>query len=98
MSGLDIGMRSSNYNLTEQEKALMRACEQRDIIYKSQDRFQSKWIEEVLKIPIVYLCAICFISSSMAILGFDTDLPTIITDLEYEADMECSPEAIRLAN
>lgn len=34
----------------------------------------------------------------MAILGFDTDLPTIITGLEYEPDMECSPEAIRLAN
>lgn len=62
MSGLNIGMRSSNYNLTEQEQALMRAREQRDIIYKSQDSFESKWIEEALKTPSVYLCAICFIS------------------------------------
>lgn len=69
--------------LTEEEKALMRARKERDIVYKGQDKFESKWIKEALKDPFVYLCAICFFSSSIAIFGFGTFLPTIIEGLGY---------------
>ncbi|KAL2825771.1 major facilitator superfamily domain-containing protein [Aspergillus cavernicola] len=69
--------------LTEEEKTLMRVRKQRDIIYKGSDKFESKWIKESLKDPFVYMSAICFFSSSIAIFGFGIFLPTIINGLGF---------------
>ncbi|OKL59695.1 hypothetical protein UA08_05287 [Talaromyces atroroseus] len=69
--------------LNEEEKALMRARKERDVIYKGRDKFESKWIKEALKDPFIYLAAICFFSSSIAIFGFGTFLPTIISGLGF---------------
>lgn len=46
--------------LTEQEKALIRACKRRDIVYKDQDEFESKWNKEALRDLFIYLGTICF--------------------------------------
>lgn len=67
--------------LTEEEKALMRARKQRDFVYKGNDKFETKWIKQAFMDPFVYMAALCFFSSSIAIFGFGTFLPTIILGL-----------------
>ncbi|KAL4883129.1 major facilitator superfamily domain-containing protein [Aspergillus karnatakaensis] len=71
--------------LAAEEKAIMQVRKQRDIVYKGSDEFDSKWVKEALRDPFVYMSAVCFFSSSIAIFGFGIFLPTIINGLGFSS-------------
>lgn len=70
--------------LNSEDKALMRKRKQRDIQFKGGDeKLTRKWAMEALKDPYIYLAAVGFFTSSVAIFGFGTFLPTIIRGLGF---------------
>ncbi|KAL1301875.1 hypothetical protein AAFC00_006057 [Neodothiora populina] len=69
--------------LSEEEKALMRARKQRDIVNRGTDESPMKYTKMALTDVCVYAAAICLFCSSIAIFGFGTFLPTIIKGLGY---------------
>ena len=71
--------------LNAEEKALMVLRKQRDAIYKGDDTFDWKWVKEALTDPFVYLASVGFFTSSVAIFGFGTFLPTIIKGFGYNS-------------
>jgi MFS family permease len=72
--------------LNAEEKACMVMRKQRDIIYRGDgDDSKAKWVKLAFKDPLIYLAGIAFFTSSVAIFGFSTFLPTIIKGLGYKA-------------
>jgi MFS family permease len=71
--------------LNEDDKALMRLRKQRDVVFKGDDKFEWKWVKEALSDPFVYLASVGFFTSSVAIFGFGTFLPTIIKGFGYNS-------------
>jgi MFS family permease len=71
--------------LNEEEKALMVLRKQRDAVYAGTDKFEWKWVKEALTDPFVYLASVGFFTSSVAIFGFGTFLPTIIKGFGYNS-------------
>lgn len=69
--------------LTEDDKALMVLRKKRDAVYKGSDDFEWKWVKEAVTDPFVYLAGVAFFTSSVAIFGFSTFLPTIIRGFGY---------------
>lgn len=67
--------------LNEDEKALMRLRKQRDAFFKGTDEFEWKWVKAALADPFIYVASIAFFTSSVAIFGFGTFLPTILKGL-----------------
>ena len=67
--------------LSKQEQETMLLRKQRDSMYRGEDKFDKKWIKESLKDPFIYLIALAFFTSSVAITGFGVFLPTIIAGL-----------------
>lgn len=67
----------------DDEKALMRLRKQRDIIYKGGDKSDWKWAKEALTDPYIYHASIGFFTSSVAIFGFGTFLPTLLKGQRY---------------
>lgn len=64
--------------LNEDDKALMRLRKQRDAFFKGTDEFEWKWVKAALTDPFIYVASIAFFTSSVAIFGFGTFLPTIL--------------------
>ncbi|KIV97276.1 hypothetical protein PV10_01044 [Exophiala mesophila] len=71
--------------LKEDEKELMRLRKQRDIIYKGDDKFDWKWVKQALTDPFIYVASMAFFTSSVAIFGYGTFLPTLIRGFGYNA-------------
>lgn len=71
--------------LNEDDKALMRLRKQRDAFYKGDDKFQWKWVKAGLTDPFVYVASIAFFTSSVAIFGYGTFLPTLIRGFGYDS-------------
>lgn len=71
--------------LKEDEKELMRLRKQRDIIYKGDDKFDWKWVKEAVSDPFIYVASMAFFTSSVAIFGYGTFLPTLIRGFGYNA-------------
>jgi len=71
--------------LTEDDKALMRRRKQRDAVYKGDDTFNWKWVRLALTDPFVYVASLAFFTSSVAIFGYGTFLPTLIRGFGYNA-------------
>jgi MFS family permease len=67
--------------LTEDEKSLMRARTQRDIIYKGDNTFSWAYARMALSDPFIYLTSVLLFCSSIPLFGFGTFLPTIIKGL-----------------
>lgn len=71
--------------LKEDEKELMRLRKQRDIIYKGDDKFDWKWVKQAVSDPFIYVASLAFFTSSVAIFGYGTFLPTLIRGFGYDA-------------
>ncbi|CAK7224515.1 hypothetical protein SCUCBS95973_005543 [Sporothrix curviconia] len=71
--------------LSAEEKETMRLRRKRDELFRGDDSFDWKWVRQCLKDPYIYVCAIAFFTSSVAITGFGVFLPTIIGGLGYAA-------------
>lgn len=71
--------------LNDDEKELMVLRKKRDILYKGEDKFEWKWVKEALTDPFVYVASVAFFTSSVAIFGFGTFLPTIIKGFGYNS-------------
>ncbi|RVX72090.1 hypothetical protein B0A52_04688 [Exophiala mesophila] len=71
--------------LKEDEKELMRLRKQRDIIYKGDDKFDWKWVKQAVTDPFIYVASMAFFTSSVAIFGYGTFLPTLIRGFGYDA-------------
>lgn len=69
--------------LNAEEKELMRARKQRDLVNRGTEEFPMKYAKMALTDICVYAGAICLFCSSIAIFGFGTFLPTIIKGLGY---------------
>jgi hypothetical protein len=62
----------------------MRLRRQRDAAYKgTDDEFRWEYVREAVSDPFVYVASIAFFTSSVAIFGFGTFLPTIIRGFGY---------------
>ncbi|CRK18593.1 hypothetical protein BN1708_012402 [Verticillium longisporum] len=71
--------------LNEDEKALMCRRKQRDAIYKGDDKFDWKWVRLAVSDPFIYIASMAFFTSSVAIFGYGTFLPTLIRGFGYNA-------------
>ncbi|KAE9978129.1 hypothetical protein BLS_006385 [Venturia inaequalis] len=71
--------------LNEDEKALMRLRKKRDAFFKGTDEFEWKWAKAALTDPFIYVASIAFFTSSVAIFGFGTFLPTILKGMGYNS-------------
>ncbi|KAM0286463.1 hypothetical protein ACHAQH_000889 [Verticillium albo-atrum] len=71
--------------LNEDEKALMCRRKQRDAVYKGDDKFDWKWVRLAVSDPFIYVASIAFFTSSVAIFGYGTFLPTLIRGFGYNA-------------
>lgn len=69
--------------LNKEQAAFMQQKKQRDVLYKGEDEFKTKYIWAAVTDPLVYLVAFSLFSSSLPLLGFGTFLPTIIRGLGY---------------
>jgi MFS family permease len=71
--------------LTEDDKEVMRLRKQRDAVYKGDDKFDWKWVKQALTDPFIYVASLAFFTSSVAIFGYGTFLPTLIRGFGYNA-------------
>jgi MFS family permease len=71
--------------LSDEEKELMRLRKQRDAVYQGDDKFDWKWVRLALSDPFVYVASLAFFTSSVAIFGYGTFLPTLIRGFGYSA-------------
>ncbi|ERT02406.1 hypothetical protein HMPREF1624_00704 [Sporothrix schenckii ATCC 58251] len=71
--------------LTDDEKETMRLRRRRDETFRGSDEFDWKWVRLCLGDAYIYVCALAFFTSSVAITGFGVFLPTIIQGLGYAA-------------
>ncbi|KAJ9621612.1 hypothetical protein H2203_007099 [Taxawa tesnikishii (nom. ined.)] len=69
--------------LNAEEKALMRARKQRDVVNRGDEHFDWKYARMAFTDACVYVSALAFFCSSIALFGFGTFLPTIIKGLGY---------------
>ena len=71
--------------LNEDDKALMRLRKQRDAAYKgADDEFRWSYVREALTDPFIYVASLAFFTSSVAIFGYGTFLPTLIRGFGYD--------------
>ena len=62
----------------------MQLRKQHRAIYKgADDKFEWKWVREALSDPFVYIASLAFFTSSVAIFGYGTFLPTLIRGFGY---------------
>ncbi|CAG8957289.1 hypothetical protein HYFRA_00010712 [Hymenoscyphus fraxineus] len=71
--------------LSVEEKEIMVLRKKRDILHKWDDQFEWRWVKEALTDPFVYIASLAFFTSSVAIFGFGTFLPTIIKGFGYSS-------------
>jgi MFS family permease len=69
--------------LNAEEKELMIQRKLRDAAYNGDDTFDWKWVRAGLTDPFIYLASIAFFTSSVAIFGYGTFLPTLIKGFGY---------------
>lgn len=69
--------------LNEKERALMRACKQRDIAYKGDTAFSWIYVKEALTDPFLWIASFSMFCSSIPLFGFGIFLPTIIKGLGH---------------
>ncbi|KZF21980.1 MFS general substrate transporter [Xylona heveae TC161] len=69
--------------LSAEEKEVMRARKQRDILYKGSEEFSWSYARMAFTDPFIYVASLSFFCSSIALFGFGTFLPTIIKGLGY---------------
>lgn len=69
--------------LTVEEKAMMRARKQRDVVFKGDDKFSWEYAKMAFMDPFIYISAVLLFCSSIPLFGFGTFLPTIIKGLGY---------------
>lgn len=55
--------------LNDEQKETMRLRKLRDAVYKGEDKFEWKWVRLALADPFIYVAAIAFFTSSVAIFG-----------------------------
>ena len=67
--------------LTEEERTLMLARKERDVVYKGDDNFSFEYVKMAFTDPLVYMGAIGLFGASVPLFGFTTFLPTIIKGL-----------------
>lgn len=72
--------------LSTEEKEVMRLRRERDLIYRGEHKFDTKWIKLSLLDPFVWLLGVAFFTSSVAINGFNVFLPTILSGMGYVLD------------
>ncbi|CAK7266666.1 hypothetical protein SEPCBS57363_002205 [Sporothrix epigloea] len=73
----------SAWFLSEDEKELMKLRAKRDAAHKGNDQFEWKWVRLALKDPFIYVASLAFFTSSVAIFGYGTFLPTLIKGFGY---------------
>lgn len=71
--------------LSEDEKEVMRMRKERDAVYKGDDTFDWKWVRQAVTDPFVYVAALAFFTSSVAIFGYGMFLPTLIRGFGYDS-------------
>lgn len=71
--------------LTDDEKETMRAIKLRDAVYKGEDNFEWKWVRQAVSDPLIYVAALAFFTSSVAIFGYGMFLPTLIKGFGYNS-------------
>lgn len=64
--------------LTKEQSEFMLLKKQRDVLYKGEDTFKTRYIWSAVTDLLVYLVAFSLFASSLPLLGFGTFLPTII--------------------
>ncbi|KAH8898791.1 MFS general substrate transporter [Thozetella sp. PMI_491] len=69
--------------LNEDERAVMRARKERNAAYSGTDKFEWKIARKGLTDPYIYAGTVLFFCSSIAIFGFSTFLPTLLTGMGY---------------
>lgn len=69
--------------LNSEEKELMALRKKRNAAFRGEEKFDTKWVKVAFTDPFVYLASLAFFTSSVAIFGFGTFLPTIIKGLGY---------------
>ncbi|RVX67765.1 hypothetical protein B0A52_07888 [Exophiala mesophila] len=69
--------------LTKEQSEFMLLKKQRDVLYKGEDTFKTRYVWSAVTDLLVYLVAFSLFASSLPLLGFGTFLPTIIRGFGY---------------